>query len=404
MANYSNYVQTPVEGVQLFEVVTEPPSRDAAMIADNYLKLDGSVVSQSTYSDLFAETGLIEDLNFLTATWITTSLPAGQDSNTFVSDKTSFFVSAGIGDNRIKTSTNLINWTDRVTVTAEWYTAAYDNNSFVVAGVFSTASTSPAIYTSTNAINWTARSAPNSLSAAFVRPTYLAYGDNTWIIAPGTSTNNVRTSTDSITWTTSTSISSIDFRGSITGLNYVNNRFVAIRENILYTSTNILDWTAHTFTTITVFTSVQVLNKTLYENGKYIFFKTISNNAANIITSTDLITFSTVSFASGGFNWGMLYARNTFYAFLSPTSGNIGLIVSSTDGNSWVTTTQSQMFQVSPQSFRGVEFFKENQVALSIGSNIFKNKGFFSYNSLTDFLLPSTPVVNGLNVYVKAKP
>jgi hypothetical protein len=389
MANYSNYVQTPVEGVQLFEVVTEPPSRDAAMIAANYLKLDGSVVSQATYPELFAEIGLNEDGDFFSAVpWTTVTTPGVDISDISAIKDDNIIVS--INNGTIATTTNLVSLTAVLTASVTLRAMHYNGEFFVIEGRNSnTATTGRLVYTSTNAANWTSRSIPSTLNADFV--SRITFGDNKWVIYPGTSTNNIRTSTDTITWTTQ----------SVTGgpagfsiFNYVNNQFVGIVQNFIYTSTNAINWSGLTYTTrADVVPSSQYL---IFDNNTYFWGATISNNIGLIFSSTDLITFSSVSFArtTGAFR-GVFKIKDFYMALITNVTPQL---LSSTNGINW---NASPTENVGPTG--NLLFHKQNTV-VNIRSNFMSKKSFYSYDYFNDFLLPTAQQANGLNTYVKAKP
>src|SRR6185503_8385353 len=118
---------------------------DAYVTADNWLKLNGQILSQATYTTLFARVGLIN---------------------------------AGGGIFWVARSAN---------TTTSFSAAAFGNSAYVAAGVAGT------IYTSTDSNTWTKAYSPNATAVLS-----LAYGNNLFVA--GASTGLIYTSTNGTLW------------------------------------------------------------------------------------------------------------------------------------------------------------------------------------------------------------
>jgi hypothetical protein len=170
-----------------------------------YLACDGSIVSQTTYPNLFSQVGLLEN---------------GLDNWTQRNPQTTGAISAlTYGDNLyvyagasgvLATSTNAITWTARTSGTTSAINAlTYGDNLYVYAG------NGGVLATSTDAITWTARTSgtANAINA-------LTYGNNLYVY--GGAGGALATSTDAITWTVRTSGTT----SFINALTYGDNLYV----------------------------------------------------------------------------------------------------------------------------------------------------------------------------------
>lgn len=340
----------------------------------NYLKCDGSVVSQTTYPKLFPKVGRIFD--WATATTETTTNVTGlKRANQF------FFY---FGDNGLlKTSTNGTSWTLRTTGTTESIKDITYGTEYVYGG------TAGAIATSTNASTWTIRTSGTTSNIIS-----LTYGS---IYVYGTIGGGLSTSTNGITWTARTSGTTSD----INALTYGNALYVFGTQNGgLSTSTNGTTWTARTSGTTTHIRSL------LYANSLYVY----AGNDGVLATSTDAITWSARNSATTDQINSLTYDSTLSLYFYVTKNGYIG---TSTDAISWVsnkrypvnsTVDSLQLLNVASGSSKTLFIDGgTNQKVYSLDSTT------VAYNVSTEFLLPTTNtqfqiknVTQTLNAYIKA--
>lgn len=136
----------------------------------------------------------------------------------------------------ILTSTNLTSWTSIATNSNYGgYSIAYGNGLWIMGGYRNE------LRTSTDAVTWVTRTS-NFPDQSFTYINSIAYGNNLWII--GGSGGRIRTSTDGITWTTRTS----NFGNySISSVAYGNGLWAAgAGFGQLRTSTDGVTWTTRT--------------------------------------------------------------------------------------------------------------------------------------------------------------
>jgi hypothetical protein len=180
------------------------------------------------------------------------------------------------------------------------------------------------IATSTNAINWT-----NRLIGLDTRTPYevrsVAYGQSTFVAAlGGSATSPILTSTDSLTWEEKDVFASGNYNSVIFASNIFNNDvWVASgASGRLRTSTNLISWTSRASgfgnSTITSLASGNNLFVAGGSNGQI----STSTNSVNWVSVTS--NFGTTSINS------MSFGNNTFVA-----GGNSGQVRSSLDGIVW---------------------------------------------------------------------
>ena len=172
-----------------------------------YLKCDGAILSQATYSSLFAKVGLIQDGNVF-KTW-TRRTPGTVSVIRALTYADGLYVYGGDGG-VLGTSTDAITWTIRTPGTTTFILAlTYADGLYVYVG------TSGVLGTSTNAITWTLRTSGtvNQINA-------LTYADGLYVY--GGNFGAIVTSTDAITWTIRTS----NTTSSIRALTYADGLYV----------------------------------------------------------------------------------------------------------------------------------------------------------------------------------
>jgi hypothetical protein len=160
---------------------------------NNHVKADGSILSQSTYPQLFSKMGI---LTIDTIPSFTTQ--TGSSSSSKITYGNGIYVVGGnSGSNASRTSTNGINWTNRTI--PEFNSVVYANGIFVIAG------NGGSLNTSTNGINWTTRTSGTTSSIMSI-----VYDESNEVFIYGgrsTATNTqtpFATSTDAINWTART--------------------------------------------------------------------------------------------------------------------------------------------------------------------------------------------------------
>jgi hypothetical protein len=314
-----------------------------------WLRCDGSIVLQATYSTLFSRLGRIQDL----PAWTTRVTATGTTIRALTYSGT-LYVNAG-NDGVLATSTNAITWTARTSGTASVINAlTYGDNLYVYAG------DGGALATSTNAITWTARTSGTS-STIFT----LTYGDNLYVY--GGAGGVLATSTDAITWTARTSGTS----STIRALTYGDNLYVyAGNGGVLATSTDAITWTARTSgTSSTIFTLT-------YGNNLYVY----AGNGGVLATSTDAITWTARTSGTTSIIRALIYGNNLYvYA------GDGGALRTSSNAITWTASTSNTTSVINALIYGTVYVFG--------GFNgLIRTSSQFSYNTDTEFALPETVV------------
>jgi hypothetical protein len=332
---------------------------------NEWLKCDGSALTQTAYSELFSNVGLIVDNAVIT--W--TSRTSGTASNiNAVAYGNGVYVYGG-DSGVVATSTDAITWTTGTTGSS-----AFIFDLIYADGIFVAARSSGGIFTSTDGITWTSRTSGTASNI-----TALTYGDNLYVAAGAG--GNLRTSTDGITWTSRSSGTTFN----IAALTYGDNLYVAAGNNgTLRTSTNAITWTARTSGTATTILSLA------YGDNLYV----AAGNGGVLRTSTDGITWTAVT--SGTANaieslvYGSLNGNNLYIAGLGTTIANN--ILTSTDAITWTVRATS-----TGSAVNGLVYENNNFVAVMDGGKI-QTSSFYNYDFLIDFILPtqttSRPITN----------
>lgn len=347
-----------------------------------WLKCDGSIYSQATYSSLFSRLGL---LNPGGSFW---SLRTGVTSVNLstVASSGSNYIAAGTAV--YETSTNAFTWstmyppnagltvpkstygtkyvigggsnptiimtsTDGISLSTKTPTIGSNGNMLILGTVFVAAGTTGILSTSSDGVTWTgqvtnftggitaltyttgtymfagvggylatstnASSWQQQASATASSINALVYGA-TFVL--GTNNGGICTSTNGSAWTEQTSGTS----SSIVSLTYGNSLYLyGGVGGVLATSTNGVTWTARTSnTTSTIFT---LTYGTVYVLGA---------NGGKVCSSTDAITWTSRTSNTSSTIYNIIYANSLYVA-----SGQGGAIITSTDATTWTARTSN---------------------------------------------------------------
>ena len=238
---------------------------------------------------------------------------------------------------------------------------------FIVVGYSSTSS--GRIITSTDSINWTSRTSVSGNNNAIV------HGNGTFIIGATGTTTSFQTSSNGTTWTARTGANS----SGCLGLAYGNGVFVSVGPNgaIQTSSDNGTTWTNRTSPTTSNLYSVA------YGDGVF-----VAGGDSGYTRSTDNgVTWSNSSLIYGAHSINLVYYTNSkFYAH-----GTI--VASSSNGISWEPLTMTYMASVSVNP-------GANSLAASLVNRIYR-----SSQNTTNFYVPSSPFTSGLSFakdYIRA--
>lgn len=249
-----------------------------------WLECDGSVVSQATYPDLYAQIGL---LNPPDTVWSAASQISSSYGGTSVSS---------VGRPLV-----------------------YGNGLYVaVAGP-----SGSNIYTSTDALDWNLTGNTSVSNGSCV-----GYGNNLYLA--GGSSGSLATSTDAITWTPRTSGSN----GSLTYLTYDGSGLYLLSDTTgsIRKSTDGTTWSA----CVTGYNTGFPIAKVLYDNSQYTAVFSCPSGPCGFTTSTDSVTWTSRNPACGTNSFGVaaspyLLRGNAIYLCCSQS----GALFSSTDGLIW---------------------------------------------------------------------
>jgi hypothetical protein len=314
---------------------------------EEWLLADGSIVTQTAYSELFGTIGLVPDdaLNFRTVSSGTSSnilaLAYGNDT----------FVYAG-ANGIVRTSSDAITWTARTSPSTTEIRALTFGNGVFVQGLFG-----GFIRTSTDGITWT-----NRTSGTGANIESLTFGDNIFVYAG--QDGALGTSTNGITWTTRTPATA----NTISGLVYADGLFVyGAGTGDIGTSTDGITWTARTSGTASAIVTLT------YGDGKFLY----GDTSGQVATSTDAITWISKGQVLVGSIRTLEYNNNFFFA-----GGLNGRFAVSKNANDWfnfdipITTDIRKILSVN-----NVNLIGGTGGALNYSNN-------YSYNTATEFALP----------------
>lgn len=329
------------------------------------------------------------------ASW--TSRTSGTSSTIFCMTYGSVHVYAGAGGTAA-TSTDCITWTSRTSGTTSAIYALIHDTQYMYAGVGGT------LATSTDAITWNARTS-GTASTIYTLTSgggIYVYGGNGGVLA---------SSTDGITWTQRTSGTA----AQITSLTYGNGKFVYAAPGVSGTSTDGTTWVSSgpinisSFPSLTTIGStyyswgynsggysssdglvwnllpgsptISVISSITYQNNKFVMAYGSSVDQF-LATSTDAQVFTEIDTTTATINSGV-YGNGTYMVV-----GNSGSVYTSTDGTSWNATPSG-----TATNLQGVSYGASCFVAVGIG--IWRSSDTYSYNTGTQFQLPTDAAVNG---------
>jgi len=368
----------------------------------SYLKCDGSVVSQSTYSTLYARLGKIPDaLN----TFVTRSTTGTAGNGTgYVAFTNNLFITGE--NNGFRTSTDAITWTavsSGLVVTSlstgKAQGLVYGNGIYVnFRSFFVGKSTVFAPATSTNLITWTSRTfSDTSMSSAnrirYLNGQFLALG-NDRLDGQG----RLYSSTDGVTWTTR----SIAGLASLTPTDIVfaNSKYsMAVGNGTIYSSTDLVTWTS-----TNIAGSPQILGLAYYDS-RYI---AVPQSGARVFTSTDAVTWTVRSFIGGAgaiatdsadpqrVSVEYIPDSDTTVVFNSSSTGS--RLIISNDTINWLTVSSFNT------TFRPRISFGNSLLVVGgeTNSNSIQRSAIYSYNIATNFALPNELNANNFGIFNSA--
>ena len=204
------------------------------------------------------------------------------------------------------------------------YAITYGNGLYVAVGT--NGSGNQQIRTSSDAITWTSitTGATGILRA-------ITYGNGLYVAVGNSGTNQqIYTSSDAITWTLRTTglgTGGVTY-ATLRGITYGNGLYVAVGDSSgsginvqVYTSSDAITWTLRT----TGLTQSGLLNGIIYANGLFV----IVGFSVRIYTSSDAITWTPISGLGGGSLNAITYANGLYVAAGSDSSSNQQIYTSS---------------------------------------------------------------------------
>lgn len=290
-------LSTPLTAIG--EVVTIVSSNNIGEIVSNSWNdfvLAGSIQNQADYPALYAQIGLIG-----ATPWI--SRTSGTTSNiNALTYGNGLYVYGGNGG-VLATSTDAVTWTSRTSGTTSIIRAlTYGNGVYVYAG------DGGVLASSTDAITWTTRTSGTTSSyyaMTYGNGKYIAVGS-----AAGGTGAVISTSTDGTTWSIQTifllnggALYSVDYGNGL----YFSGGYVPGYNAPYYTSTDGITWTLGSG-----ITSTGVLGGAAYGNGLYVL---IDTGAVTWYTSTNASTWtSRGNFSVDYIKTDIIYNSGAFHA------------------------------------------------------------------------------------------
>ena len=384
MASLS-YYKNIIEDYQIGEIIALPKGSSTP---EGFLKCDGNVVSQTTYSSLYNKIGLISDeiISNLTP-WSIATTGIGTDLHTIMYGN-GLYVAAGF-DGTVITSTDAVTWSTQNPIAGLPFISSsiFANNVYILG---TPGAPSGTLYTSSNGTTWTARSTGLNSTRA------LTYIPETGLFIVGGSANGnntIATSTDAISWTPINKGNNTE----VVSLVYGNGTYVysGPSGNVGY-SYDLVTWTHGTTAT-----GATQMNKLVY--GKNMFLG-ITSTLNSYFTSKDGISWtrrfvSTSELDSEDSTWqNVTYGEGVFVLV------GIGEIATSKDGIKWQIGNSGTISHITSISYgNNLMVFctlgGTGQNQSSVG-----RKAISSYNISTEFKLPQkNPNKNlDLDFFIKA--
>jgi hypothetical protein len=335
---------------------------------NTWVECNNSVLSQTTYSDLYNKIGLLtNNISFSSVTSGTTS------SILSMIFGNNLYVYGGVGG-VLRTSTNGITWTARTSGTTNDINALlYANGLYVYGG------NNGVLRTSTDAITWTAETSGTTDNILC-----LTYGNNTYVL--GATSGVLRTSTDAITWTTRTPGAG---GNDIQALAYGNGVFVlGGRSTTLRTSTDAITWTeAQNVAQADIFT-LTYAGGLFIGGGETLRSPIYSSNGqfwqrANISYTGTVIQINTVTYANG------------LYLIAGQAGVSNGFVGYSYNGIDWTARLAAGVIARSSAAGNGVFLVGRN------GGTLERSLGT-TYNTATEFVTPILPYQSNAVPFIKA--
>ena len=340
---------------------------------EEWLRCDGSILTQTAYPTLFSTIGLISENPGVA--WSTRSSGTSKSIDALAYGNNIFVYAGGFFSSDLEvvaTSTDAITWTIRSQNTRNGISAlTYGGGIFIVGGL------NGELYTSTNGITWTSR---NLGTTNTVRS--LIYGSGNFIVSAGSGI--IRTSTDGITWTARTSNTS----SIINDFAYAGDRtfYYVTNGGGLGKSIN----NGETWTTLSSGTSSNIY-AIVYGEGQLV----CAGDGGRIATSEDGTIWVTRTSGTTSTIRGLTYG-NGVYVY----AGAGGVLRTSTDAVIWTSRTSGTSSELLSLTY-GDEKFVYSGTGGVLGST-----STYTYNSSIEFALPieEVKIANGTtNLFIKAE-
>lgn len=291
---------------------------DSAYTSQGWLKCNGQIVSQATYSTLFGRVGLINPPGQY---W------TNQTSNTTINLFTVVYGNgvyvAGLLNGSIITSTDAKTWVRKPSpVNSGFLSGTYGASKYFLTGSFSQ------VVTSTDALTWQTK-LPNISSPAANMGNILTYSSG---FVGGGSSGLMVTSTDGNFWTGQNT----NLLTNIYSLNHGNSIYVAGSTlGQIITSTDAVTWTARTASTTSI---VQAL--------VYGLQWVLAGEGGMVKTSTDAISWTAQTTGSTSSLFSLTYGNSLYLV-----GGVGGAMLTSTDAVTWTARTSQTTSTISTITF-----------------------------------------------------
>ena len=271
-----------------------------------------------------------------------------------------------IGKDTILTSSDGINWTNRILTTNILTGIVYSKrlDLFVVCGVTSSSANRPYIYTSSDGISWTSYYYSTTEHQYFQD---IIYSEYSRLFVGVSSTNSIETSSDGITWTQVNP--GLTYK-VLWGVTYSESLhlFVAVGESgTILTSSNGTSWVSRTSGVS------NQLNKITYSESLGLFVA-VGNNGV-ILTSSDGINWNTVTS-----NVSAILSNVKYFEILGlfVIVGNNGVILTSFDGINWI----EQIDNIGEKNLSDVTYSVDLGLFISVGQGVFSSFDLLDWTNI----------------------
>lgn len=363
----TQYLQIPDVGIPVGTIAQfAVGAGDTYLTGNNWLKCDGSTVSQSTYATLYSHIGLVKTF---AGSW---TLPAKANTtswNGIATDGTGNLYVLVSSGGVVNSSTDLVTLTSRTSGTASALNGVTYGN-----GIFCAVGAGGVVIKSTDGTTWTS-STSNTTSALnavnYVNSLFLAVGAGGAVI----------TSADGTTWSARTS----NTTSALGCVGFGNSLYLAGGAvNCTLKSTDGTTWS--NVTPATLPQSNTLNGGAFYFASQYVFL----GGASIMVTSTDLVTFSSVAFSP--------YSTNSVNN--CTIVANSIMVITNNSGSVYTTTDLvNYSFQLQrSNSVNGACVDSSRMVITGANGYIaYTSNSVYSYNTATSFVLPNlNPTVNPL--------